>query len=319
MFEFLSKTIIATGPKKSGGSLITRLFDSQPGIINFIDEAFFWEHVYNYQEKGQESLFIDTFKRFDRSDLMESFIDRDILPWINGTLLEVAPVRYELDLNFKKDIFLNELVNLRKCSSISEIWNCMVKAYANAMPTDYSECDIAYMFIGDKGRSILSTKASLENCRCIFFVRNPYNALESLKVARMYDRKSVLNRRNEPLHPINFAQVINDYCFIWNNRSEMLDKRTIIIRFEDLVAEPEKTMKAVADHVGIEFTSNLLKPTLLGQPYKHGSFFGSLKGIDKSVIHRKIKALSKIEIEIIGEHLKPILEYFDYTVPEIAQ
>tara|TARA_B100000315_G_scaffold99577_1_gene91621 strand:- start:2193 stop:2363 length:171 start_codon:yes stop_codon:yes gene_type:complete len=48
-------------------------------------------------------------------------------------------------------------------------------------------------------------------------------------------------------------------------------------------------------------------------------FFESLKRIDKSVLHRKIKVLTKIEIEIIREHLKPVIEHFDYTVPEIAQ
>ena len=77
-------------------------------------------------------------------------------------------------------------------------------------------------------------------------------------------------------------------------------------------------MKAVADHVGIEFTDNLLKPTLLGDPFKYGSSFGFLDGIDKSVLHRKAKVLSKIEVEIIRDHLKPILEYFDYTASEIA-
>ena len=160
MIEFLSKTIIATGPKRSGGNLITSLFDSQPGIINFIDEAFFWEHVYNYQEKGQESLFIDIFKQFDRSDIVESFIDRRLLPWIDGIFRKVTPVKFELDLNFRKDIFLDELTNLKNCSNISEIWNCIVLAYANAMPTDFTGCDTAYMFIGDRGRSILSAKAS---------------------------------------------------------------------------------------------------------------------------------------------------------------
>jgi hypothetical protein len=128
-----------------------------------------------------------------------------------------------------------------------------------------------------------------------------------------------MNRRHKPLHPINFVQVINDYYFFWNNRSEILDERTILIRFEDLVVEPKKTMRAVADHVGIEFTDNLLKPTLLGQPHKYGSSFASLKGIDKSVLDRKIKVLSEIEMEIIREHLKPIIEYFDYTEPEMAQ
>ena len=318
MFDFLSKTIIASGPKKSGGSLLTRLFDSQPSIIPFIDEAFFWEHVYKYQEKGQESLFIDTFRHFDRNDLMESFLDRDILPWIGGVFRETLPEKYELYLNFKKDVFLDNLAGLKRCYSISEIWNCLVKAYANALPADYSGCDIAYMFIGDRGRSILSTKASLGNSRCIFVMRNPYKALESLKTERMLGRDSLINKRKKALHPINFAQVINDYYFFWNNRSKILDKRTILIRFEDLVTDSRKTMKAVADHVGIEFTDNLLKPTLLGDPFKYGSSFGFLDGIDKSVLHRKAKVLSKIEVEIIRDHLKPILEYFDYTASEIA-
>ena len=150
-------------------------------------------------------------------------------------------------------------------------------------------------------------------------MRNPYDALKSLKVQRNYDRSIFTNNGNKPLHPINFAQVINDYYFFWNNRSDILDKQTILVRFEDLVADPKKTMKAVADHVGIEFTDNLLKPTLLGDPSKHGSSFGHLNGIDTSVLHRDVKVLSEIEIEIIREHLKPIMEYFDYTVPEITQ
>jgi len=319
MLDTLSKTIIATGPKRSGGTLITRLFDSQPGIIHIINEGFFWEHVYNFQEKGQESLFIDTFKHFEKSDIMESIIDRWILPWINGVFHNIAPVQHDINLGFRKDVFLDRLTNLKNCSSISEIWNCLVLAYADAAATDFTGCDIAYMFIGDRGRSILSAKASMENCRCIFFMRNPYDALKSLKVSRTFNREKSANTSKARLHPINFADVICDYYFFWNNRSEILDKRTILIRFEDLVLEPRKTMKAVADHVGIEFTDNMLNPTLRGQPSKYGSSFGFLKGIDKSVLHRNNEVLSKIEIEIIREHLKPIMEYFDYTVPEITQ
>ncbi len=317
MFEFLSKTIIATGPKKSGGSLITRLFDSQPGIIHFIGEAYFWEHVYGYQEKSQESLLIDIFRHFDRNDLMASFIDRDILPYISGVYRRCFPVKYEIDLNFRKDVFNDNLADLKKCNSISEIWNCLVKAYAKALPVDYSGCDIAYMFSGDRGRSILSAKASLENCRCIFFIRNPYYAIESLKKARMVSRDSLIeriNRDKKGLHPINFAEVVSDYYFFWNKRSEIVDKRTILIRFEDLVTEPEKTMKAIAVHIGIEFTSNLLMPTLCGQPFKLGSSFNLLNGIDTSVINRKIKVLNDKEISFIGNHLRPILDYFDYKL-----
>ncbi|KKU74129.1 MAG: hypothetical protein UX98_C0001G0059 [Parcubacteria group bacterium GW2011_GWA2_47_26] len=318
MSKSIDKTIIVSGPKRSGGTLLTRLFDSQPGIIHFIDEAFFWEHVYNYQERGQESLFIDAFKHFGRDDLMESFIDRDILPWLGGVIRGIAPVKYEVDLHFKKEVFLDHLAGLKRCTSIPEIWNCLVNAYAHSFPTDYSERDTAYMFIGDMGRSILSTKkVNLKNCRCIFFIRNPYHALDSLKKARMFSRDSLLdrtNRKSKTLHPINFAEVIKDYYFFWNNRSEIVDERTVLIRFEDLVAEPEKTMRDIADHVGIEFTDNLLKPTLCGQPHGYGSSFEQLTGVGRSVLSRKIQVLNESEISFIGKHLKPILDYFDYKM-----
>jgi hypothetical protein len=307
MKEFIDRTIVVSGPKRSGGTLLTRLFDSHPGIIDFIDEAFFWEHVYTYLVTGKESLFIDVFKNSGPKSLAESFIDRDLLPWINGTYRQIVPREFEMDLEFKKDVFLNILRELNICSSISEIWNCLVKAYAYASAVDYSGCRTAFMFGGDWGRSMLATKKTLKNCRCIFFMRNPYFALESLKKSRM-------TRGAKALHPINFAQVINHYFFVWNNRSEILDERTLLIRYEDLVGQPEETMRKVADHVGVEFTDNLLIPTLRGRNWGGDSSFEELKGIDKSVLRRNIKVLNQTEIDVISMHLKPILEYFDYRL-----
>lgn len=306
MNTWVDKTIVVSSPKRSGGTLLNNLFDSHPGIVSFADEAFFWEHVYNYQENGMESLFVDLFRSFDPESLEAAMIDRDILPWLDGIFRGMQNnKKFEIDLGFNRKAFLQGLQGFRSCSSISDIWDCLVKAYADASSIDYSRCRTGFMFGGDWGRSMLATKDTLKNCRCIFIMRNPYFALESLK-------KSRLNWQRKFLHPINFAEVINFYYFFWNNRLEILDERTILIRFEDLVADPVKTMKIVAKHVGVEYTDNLITPTLLGKPYRGESSFVSKEGIDVSAICRKLEILNETEIGIIGEHLKPILKYFDY-------
>lgn len=304
----IEKTIIVSAPKRSGGTLLNNLFDSHPGVVSFADEAFFWEHVYNCQENGKEFLFVDLFRLFDPKSLEEAMIDRDILPWLDGIFRSmINNKKIELDLGFERGVFTSALQELQCCVSISEIWDCLVKAYANASSVDYSTCRTAFMFGGDWGKSILATKNTLENCRCIFIMRNPYFAIESLK-------KSRLNWGRRLLHPINLAEVINYYFFFWKNKTEILDERTILIRFEDLVADPVKTMKKVSEHVGVEYTDNLVTPTLLGKPRRGESAFKPIEGIDQSTIRRKIEILNENEIEIIREHLKPILDYFDYKI-----
>lgn len=310
MNKCLEKTIIVSAPKRSGGTLLNNLFDSHPGIMTFVDEAFFWEHVYDYQERDKESIFIDIFKSFDPKSLETSFIDRAILPWVDGVSRRINNNdQIEFNLEFKREVFLDSLRELKDCSTISEIWDCLVQAYANALPVDNSACRTAFMFGGDWGRSMLATKNTLKKCRGIFIIRNPYFALESLK-------KSRLVRGEKILHPINFAQVIRHYFFFWNNKDKILDERTILIRFEDLVAEPEKTMKIAASHVGVEYTDNLITPTLLGKSWRGGSSFKPQDGIDKSVLSRKIEALTENEIKFITDHLKPILDHFDYKLEQ---
>ena len=135
-----------------------------------------------------------------------------------------------------------------------------------------------------------------------------WRALESLK-------KSRSTRGEKVLHPINFIESLSYYYFFWENKEKILDKNTILVRYEDLLVNTEENMRRVADHVGVEFTPNLLTPSLRGDASWGGdSAFGGLKGVDKSVLDRKLKTLDKREIGLISEHLKPILEYFDYRI-----
>ena len=304
----INKTIVVTGSKRSGTTLLNRLFDSHPELIDVIDECFFWEHVYNHQVNGLEGLFVDLFKHSDRSNLVEGLIDRELLPWLNGKFKQISIPPIEIDLGFNKEFFTRNLDCLSQCNSIEEIWRCLINAYALASKTDFSGRSTAFIREGDWGKSMLATKKTLKNCKCIYIIRNPYSALDSLKKGRELANRKIL-------HPINFSQVLNHYFFFWNNKDSIIDDRTILIRYEDLLMQPREVMKRVADHVGIEFNETLMTPTLLGNPWGGGSSFSHTTGIDKSVLERSISSLNVEEMDLITVHLRPIIDFFDYKIP----
>ena len=96
---------------------------------------------------------------------------------------------------------------------------------------------------------------------------------------------------------------------------EIIDERTILIKYEDLLVSPEEIMKKIANHVGINYNEGLVTPTLLGKNWPGASSFAPTNGIDRSVMDRKLQCLSQTDIEMIGLHLKPILDHFNYKVP----
>lgn len=307
----IEKTIVVTGPKRSGTTLLNRLFDNHSELIDVIDESFFWEHVYNHQIRGLENLFIDTFRNSDPTDLVEGMISRDLFACLNGVYSQVSNPPFSMDIKFSRKIFTEYLSNLKNCFTLSDIWYCLMEAYSEASSVDFSNREIAFIREGDWGKSTLATKNTLNKCSCIFIIRNPYSALDSLKRSREL-------RGQKILHPINFSQVLCHYNFFWKNKDKIIDERTILIRYEDLLTFPEKIMKKISSHVGISFDDRLLIPTMLGKVWRSTSSFNSTSGIDISVKDRKLQCLTNNDLELIGAHLRPILDYFDYKKPDLS-
>ena len=304
----IPRTIVLSGPSRSGKTLINRLFDSHPEVINIYDEAYFWEHVYNYKEKGLESVLLDMFRRFNPDELVEGFKDRDILPWVDGKYYQGAIAqKQEQDLDFDSEVFLKGLEQLPTCTSISEVWACLVIVYAQASGREFSDEKAAFIQAADHGKSILGARSTLGPCKCIYIMRNPFYAIDSQKRSRQIGNWRVL-------HPFNMGETIRDYWFFWNNRRTILDEDTLLVRYEDLVTDPEPVMRSVADHVGVTFTDTLLDPTLQGGSWSGLSAFTKTAGIDPSIARRDIQVLTERELGFIAEHLGEMLEHFGYSL-----
>lgn len=300
-------TVIMSGPKRSGTTLLNRLFDSQDGIIDLNDEAFFWEHAYNYHRQGCSELFLDLFRMFPSRAVRDGFIDRDLLPWVEGVYRQDAVAEsFRKSFAFDAKVFLGRLDGLKQCENVQQVWHLLVTAYAAAMPRDYSGCDAAFIKAADYGRSILGGHAFLTDCKGLTIIRNPYFAIDSLK-------KSRAMRGQKLLHPFNLGEVILDYLFWWGHLDAMRSADTLLLEYERLVMDPEPVMRRVAAHLGILFTDNLLRPTLLGEPWGGLSSFASTDGIDRQALARPLKVLDVDEVAFIGRSLAPMLERFGYT------
>lgn len=303
------RTIIMSGPKRSGTTLINRLFDSQPGIIDFNDESFFWEHAYKYEVSGALGAFVDIFRTFTPEAIRDGFIDRDLLPWVEGVYQQSAVAEeFRQPFDFDAALFLARLEGLKACADVPAVWHLLVDAYADAMGTDYTGCGLVFIKAADYGRSILSGHRLLDDCRGLTIIRNPYYAIDSLKKSRQMRGAKVLN-------PFNLGEVVLDYLFWWSRLQDLLAADTILFGYEELVANPEPVMRGVAGHLDIEFTENLLTPTILGGDWAGLSSFKKTEGIDARALERPLKVLDADEIGFIRKNLGPLLDHFGY-VPE---
>ena len=97
----------------------------------------------------------------------------------------------------------------------------------------------------------------------------------------------------------------------WARRfDELLDSApvpTMGLLFEDLVLEPEETMRKVAAFIGIEFDDRLLEPSYAGRPVLPNSSF-AMPGYGISAEVVRGRGIPKAAQSVIDEEAMPLYE-----------
>jgi hypothetical protein len=296
--------IIASGPKKSGCSLFLRLLDSHPQVSVVTDESYLLEHVYKYMDN--EELFKDIFACFDTDELLCSIREREMIEPIDGIYKQHIPFEYKQRIRFCPKTFRRYLKSLifYQHYTVRNIVEHILYSWMAARGRSRNTVAIAS---GDFGRSLIVADKYLENVIPVLYIRNPYYALNSLKKAR-----TLPVSKGKELHPVNFMEVILEYKFLMDNINSF-PRNTHIIKFEDMVVDTGKTMRAFCKIAGIDYHKTITKPTIDGEPHWGTSSFDlKSKGIHPEAVHRKITELSSMEIALITKHLKPFLDRFGY-------
>lgn len=137
----------------------------------------------------------------------------------------------------------------------------------------------------------------------IHIVRNPYSCLVSTRKAWSHGGYPYLRDIVESLHG----------SYVSLARNVLGISGYLVIRYEDLVSEPENTMRQVSEFVGMPFDPVLLRPTVLGKPWGGNSTSGKrFSGISKDALNSWKDSITDMEINFVNRRLGPALDMFGY-------
>lgn len=98
-----------------------------------------------------------------------------------------------------------------------------------------------------------------------------------------------------------------------HNEKRYGESRYLIIKYEDLVADTKKQMMKICDFLKIEYNDCLLKPTVLGMPWKGNNFKGDQ--FDKpsvTNVNRWKDRISEHEAKVIEYYFSDLMHDFGY-------
>jgi hypothetical protein len=88
-----------------------------------------------------------------------------------------------------------------------------------------------------------------------------------------------------------------------------VDSDFIVYRYENLLTDTETVMKYICEKNNIEFTNNFLNPTLMGESWGGNSHQGKQDGVNANLASYYDKVLSQNEIDKINANCGKLVEY----------
>jgi hypothetical protein len=86
-----------------------------------------------------------------------------------------------------------------------------------------------------------------------------------------------------------------------------------VLRYEDLLQKPERTMRSLAGYLDIDFEDTLLQPTSFSRPWSGNSSRGiCYSGISAANLDRWRTEATHLEIHLVTRHFPFVLEDYGY-------
>lgn len=289
--------------QRSGGSLLSQLFDSHPEVHAHPHELkigypkkYMWpqlnlnqgpRHWFNLLfEESVIQLFEEGYKKEPTSNITFPFI---FLPYV------------------QKKIFYEYFKSLDSIS-MRDIFDAYMTSYFGAWLNNHNYGAGKKYVTGFTPR-LSEDAGNMEKFftiypdgRLISIVRNPQNWFPSAL------------RHNEKIKKDKYSDIkvalsqwtANSAAMIRNK--ERYQEKVCIITFEDLIQDTEKVMKHLAQTLGIKYERILTEPTFNGAPIKANTSFDSTDGGIITKTTERHKTLSAEEAMFIEKETKEIYE-----------
>ena len=134
--------------------------------------------------------------------------------------------------------------------------------------------------------------------KAIYILRDPRDNYASYLKKRRADSLT--------LYPEEFVYYWGQSMFSWMQYASKYPQRCLLLRYEDLAAEPEKQMRRVVDFLEISWDDILLQPTRNGIFWSGNSMHGSVfSGLSPTSIGRYKTSLDLAEVQTLEFWLAP--------------
>ncbi len=99
----------------------------------------------------------------------------------------------------------------------------------------------------------------------------------------------------------------------WYNQRRFGRNRYLVLRYEELVQQPEETLRQVVGFLGLDWQDSLLQPSRAGRPWKGNSMFGQqFQGISAAPSGRWRTVLAPQETALLQRLVGRWLTYYGY-------
>lgn len=194
----------------------------------------------------------------------------------------------QLDENDRRKAFASRMAGRTRSrgSLVSAFFESTFDAWSN-----YRRTGNERFYLGYSPVLVLDTEkifADMPEAHIIHMVRNPYSGYSDTK------------KRPFPLS-------LQRYTWTWNvvqhmalTYSEKFPRNFHRVRFEDLVADPEGTMRGLAERLGVSFSESMLHPSWNGEKMESVYPWGTIRVPTTAVNVATKNELSGVEQEEIG-------------------
>ncbi len=289
--------ILVSQIQRSGGTLMTQLFDNHKQIISYPHELRVFNPAWNFSSKSNFYTYkMEPFASMARSN---KYIK-------NASIKNQETHHLKFNLYFQKFI-IDKLLSSGD-GSLRNKFNSYFTSFFNSFENLNSNINNQKYLIAFIPRSNLYEKnfeiffETYPDGFIISIVRDPLSWLSSAT-------KHSLEYKNS-----NHALNIWYETYYLSLKMKKKNESIILLNFEEIIKNPKDTLKKLCHRLDIEYNENLNIPTFNGEKILSDSSFKSVKGeIDKTTLSRKDDLKENLKNKIDKEILEKCKDLYEKT------
>ena len=307
----MNSPIFVLGCHKSGTTLIRNLLDGTPDVFAIPIETHFFQHLgfwvaYELMYSLPEKLSFEEVVNRLYTEIQESNGKPGYqMKWGDSFI----PGSWDVS-RFRDYLYDNGQAYFES-NDIKAFFDCFVEAmHISLFGAPPRSCTRFIEKSVENAEFAALIKSLYPDAKFIHVVRNPYATLVSLR------KFKYLVRNHYPFVGPLTRSMENSYHYLYHNQTHISDY--LVIRFEDLLTDPNTIMRKVANFCGVDFDEIMLRPTFLNGKDWSGNSMSEryFKGISTHPINSWEKDISNMETEIVNQLFPHVLQDYGYKKVE---